>query len=124
MPQINLDCTCFYYQQKGHGPDVLLIHAVTSNMAVWMFINIVDALAAEFRVTAYDLRGHGASDVTPAGYTSADMAADLKRLHGALGLKPAYLVGHSFGAVVALHTAVLYPDLLARMVLSDPYFPR
>jgi pimeloyl-ACP methyl ester carboxylesterase len=123
MPHITVDGTRFYYQQSGQGPDVVLIHAVTSNLAVWVFTNILAGLADEFRVTAYDLRGHGASDVPPTGYTSADMAGDLKALHAAWGLGPAYLVGHSFGAVVAVHTAVLYPELVAGLILSDPYFP-
>ena len=123
MPYVTLDGVRFHYQQSGHGRDVVLIHAVTSNLAVWLFSGIVEVLSSEFRVTAYDLRGHGTSDVTPAGYTSADMAGDLRGLHAALGLRPAFLVGHSFGAVVATHTAVLYPDIVAGLVLSDPYFP-
>ena len=48
----------------------VLVHAVTSNLAVWLFSGVADALAADFRVTLYDLRGHGASDRPPAGYTS------------------------------------------------------
>jgi pimeloyl-ACP methyl ester carboxylesterase len=123
VPYVNLDGVRLHYQQSGHGCDVVLIHAVTSNLAVWLFSGIVERLSTEFRVTAYDLRGHGTSDVTPAGYTSADMADDLHRLHAALGLGPAFLVGHSFGAVVALHAAVLYPQSVAGLVLSDPYFP-
>jgi 3-oxoadipate enol-lactonase len=123
MPHLTLDGTRFYYQQKGEGPDVILVHAVTSNLAVWVFINLLDTLAADFRVTAYDLRGHGHSDVTPTGYTSAEMAGDLRQVQAALDLGPAYLVGHSFGGVIALHTAVLYPDLVAGLVLADSYFP-
>jgi 3-oxoadipate enol-lactonase len=123
MPLIDLDGIRFHYLQKGSGPDVVLIHAVTSNLSVWLFINLVSILAEEFRVTAYDLRGHGASDTPPAHYTSSDMAEDFSRLHAALGLGPAFLVGHSFGAVVAMHTAVLYPDLVRGLILSDPYFP-
>lgn len=123
MPLIDLNGLRFHYQQKGQGDDVILLHAVTGNMAVWMFINLIDVLAEEFRVTAYDLRGHGASDAPPTGYTSADMAEDLHRLHAALGLGPALLVGHSFGAVVATHAAVVYPDMVRGLILSDPYFP-
>lgn len=123
MPHIKLDGTNFYYQQAGQGPDVVLVHAVTSNQAVWMFINIVDVLAEEFRVTVYDLRGHGLTEASPTGYTSADMARDLKQLHQALGLGPAFLVGHSYGGVIAMHAAVLYPDIVAGVILSDSYFP-
>jgi pimeloyl-ACP methyl ester carboxylesterase len=123
LPHVNANGVNFHYQQAGHGPDVVLLHAVTSNVAVWLFINLIDTLAQDYRVTAYDLRGHGLSETTQAGYTSAEMAADFAAIHEALGLERAYLVGHSFGAVVALHAALLYPDRVAGLILSDPYFP-
>jgi pimeloyl-ACP methyl ester carboxylesterase len=40
------------------------------------------------------------------------MAADLRNLHAVLRLSPALLVGHSFGAVIAMHAAVSYPDMV------------
>lgn len=123
MPEVEVNGTRLYYQQVGTGPDVVLVHAVTSNQAVWLFTGLVDALAADFRVTSYDLRGHGASDRPPSGYTSATMAEDFRQLHAALGLGPAYLVGHSFGGVVALHAALLAPGAVAGVILSDSFFP-
>ena len=113
MPMTALNGLRFHYQQKGHGEDVVLLHAVTSNMSMWLFSNLMDVIAQDFRVTAYDLRGHGASDVPASGYTSADMAQDLHDLYSELKLGPAVLVGHSFGAVVAMHAAVLYPTSFA-----------
>jgi pimeloyl-ACP methyl ester carboxylesterase len=123
MPRVSIDGMKFYYQQTGRGPDVVLLHGISGNMAIWPLINLSQTLAGEFRVTAYDLRGHGYSDTPPAGYTSADMAADLIEIQQALGLGPMYVLGHSFGGVVALHAAVLYPEAIAGLVLSDPYFP-
>ena len=123
MPHANVNGVDLHYQQAGAGPDVVLLHAVTANMAVWLVSNLVDTLARDYRVTAYDLRGHGLSEATPTGYTSADMAEDLRGLHDALGLGPAYLIGHSFGGVVAMHAAATYPDRVSGMILSDPYFP-
>ncbi len=123
MPKIAVNGMNFYYQQSGQGPDVVLIHGVTGNMAIWPLINLIHDLARDFRVTYYDLRGHGYSDTPPSGYTSADMAHDLCALHDALQLGPSYLVGHSFGAVIAAHAAVLYPQMVRGMVLSDVYFP-
>jgi pimeloyl-ACP methyl ester carboxylesterase len=123
MPRITAGGLEFYYQQAGAGPDVVLLHGVSGNMAIWPLINLTRTLAADFRVTAYDLRGHGYSATPPTGYTSADMAADLVHLKEALGLGKFYVLGHSFGGVIALHAAVLYPDAITGLVLSDPYFP-
>jgi 3-oxoadipate enol-lactonase len=123
VPHVNVNGVDLHYQQSGAGPDVVLLHAITANMAVWLVSNLVDTLARDFRVTAYDLRGHGLSGAPPTGYTSADMAEDLRGLHDALGLGPTYLIGHSFGGVVAMHAAATYPDLVRGLILSDPYFP-
>src|SRR5437763_2434780 len=124
MPEVEVNGTRLYYQQSGDGPDVVLVHAVTSNQAVWVFTGLLDAVAADgFRVTSYDLRGHGFSARPPTGYTSAVMAEDLRQLLAALGLGPALLVGHSFGGVVGIHAAVLTPDAVAGVVLSDSFFP-
>ena len=123
MPRVTVEGMKFYYQQTGEGPDVVLLHGVTGNMAIWPLINLMPTLAADFRVTAYDLRGHGYSDTPPTGYTSADMAGDLVKIQQALDLGPMYVLGHSFGGVIALHAAALYPDAVAGLILSDPYFP-
>ncbi|HWG45509.1 MAG TPA: alpha/beta hydrolase [Gemmataceae bacterium] len=123
MPRVSVEGMRFYYQQAGEGQDVVLLHGVTGNMAVWPLINMLPTLAADFRVTAYDLRGHGYSETPPSGYTSADMAGDLVKIQQALGLGPMYVLGHSYGGVIALHAAVLYPEAIAGLILSDPYFP-
>jgi 3-oxoadipate enol-lactonase len=123
VPHATVNGVDLHYQQAGAGPDVVLLHAVTANMAVWLVSNLVDTLAREYRVTAYDLRGHGLSGAPATGYTSADMTEDLRGLCDALGVGPAFLVGHSFGGVVAMHAAATYPDRVNGMILSDPYFP-
>src|ERR1700742_3672659 len=123
MPVIDLDGLRIHYQQRGTGPDVVLIHAATSNLSIWMFSNLMEALACEFRVTAYDLRGHGASDAPGTSYTSADMANDLWKLHSALQLGPAILVGHSFGGVIAMHAALLHPEMVRGVIIYDSFFP-
>jgi pimeloyl-ACP methyl ester carboxylesterase len=123
MPEVEVNGTRLFYQQSGAGPDVVLVHAVTSNQAVWVFSGLVEALATDFRVTTYDLRGHGMSARPATGYTSAVMAEDFRQLHAALGLNPAYLVGHSFGGVVGVHAAALAPACVAGVVLSDSFFP-
>ncbi len=123
MPEVEVNGARLYYQQAGEGPDVVLVHAVTSNLAVWIFSGLVDALASDYRVTCYDLRGHGRSERTPTGYTSAAMANDFRALHATLGLTPACLIGHSFGGVVSMHAAITAPECVASVILSDSFFP-
>jgi pimeloyl-ACP methyl ester carboxylesterase len=123
MPKMKVNGLTFHVQQAGEGPDVILIHGVTGDLSIWFLCKAMTELAKTHRVTAFDLRGHGYSDVPPAGYTSADHAGDVLALMDEIGASHAKLVGHSFGAVVALHTAAFAPERVDALVLSDPYFP-
>ncbi len=123
MPFVTTRDLKFHVQQQGGGPDVVLIHGVTGDLSIWFLCRAIQALSQTHRVTAFDLRGHGYSDAPPSGYTSADHSADLFALMDELGIEKARLVGHSFGAVIALHAASLRPDRVEALVLSDPYFP-
>jgi pimeloyl-ACP methyl ester carboxylesterase len=123
MPMRTIDGRRFHIQQSGHGPDVVLIHGLTGDLSIWFLCHAMQELSATRRVTAYDLRGHGYSDAPTTGYTSADHAADLLAIMDCLEIERASVVGHSFGAVIALHAAILAPERTASVVLSDPYFP-
>src|SRR5262245_46211066 len=123
MPTYSANGLRIHVQQAGEGPDVVLIHGLTGDLSIWFLCRAMQELGASHRVTAYDLRGHGYSDVTAEGYTSADHAGDLISLLDVLGIGRARLVGHSFGAVIALHAAALAPGRVEALVLSDPYFP-
>ncbi len=123
MPRIEANGLQFHIQQAGEGPDVLLIHGVTGDLSIWFLCKAMQELSVSHRVTAYDLRGHGYSDVPPTGYTSADHAADAFAIMDRVGARRARVVGHSFGAVIAAHMSVLAPDRVEALVLSDPYFP-
>ena len=123
MPRVPANGLTFHVQQAGSGPDVVLIHGLTGDLSIWFLSRTVPALAESHRVTAYDLRGHGYTDAPAEGYTSRDHARDLIALLDVLGIARARLVGHSFGAVIAMHAAVLVPERVEALVLSDPYFP-
>ncbi len=118
MPKITVGDISLNYFQVGHGPDLVMIHGLGANMAFW-YPKVVRLLARDFRVTIYELRGHGASDMPASGYTSRDMAEDLTGIMDSLGIERAHLVGHSFGGSVALHTAVLHSERVATLTLAD-----
>jgi pimeloyl-ACP methyl ester carboxylesterase len=107
-----------HYQVRGEGPDVILIHGITSCLAQW-YLDISPALSQQYRVTVYDLRGHGLTELTSGGYDSRSMALDLDALMNHIGIERACLVGHSFGGAIALHQALLSPDRVSGAVLLD-----
>jgi pimeloyl-ACP methyl ester carboxylesterase len=123
MPKLVLDSgLSLHYQQVGDGPDVVMVHGITGNLAVW-HLQIVPALSDRFRVLTYDLRGHGYSGTPPSGYTPDDMADDLLGLLDGLDLERPALVGHSYGADVTLYFAARHPDRVSQVVAIEPALP-
>jgi pimeloyl-ACP methyl ester carboxylesterase len=118
MPKLNTARLGLSYQQAGNGPDLVMIHGLAANQVFW-YTKIFPAFTPDFRVTLYDLRGHGLSDMPTDGYTTADHAQDLKSLLDNLGIEKPHLVGHSLGAAIALHFATLYPERVASVSLID-----
>lgn len=119
MPKIQVGGLNFHYWQSGQGPDLVLVHGLGGNLAGW-HLTMVPQLQRDYRVTTYDLRGHGRSDSTRSGYTTRDMAEDLRGLMDALHIGTARIVGHSWGADVVLHFALLYPERVSQIVLIEP----
>jgi pimeloyl-ACP methyl ester carboxylesterase len=122
MPKVLTDGINFHYWQVGEGPDMIMIHGLNGNLAVW-HLKMVPELRKEYRVTTYDLRGHGRSDMPPIGYTTGDMAEDLRGIMDTLGIERAHLVGHSLGADIALYCALIHPDRVDKLVLIEPSVP-
>lgn len=122
MPKILANGINLHYQRVGSGPDLIMIHGFTGNLAVW-HLKMVPMLRREFCVTTYDLRGHGYSDMPPTGYSTDEMADDLRGLMDAMEIERAYVVAHSFGADAALNFAVRYPERLHKLVAIEATIP-
>ncbi|MBI5895033.1 MAG: alpha/beta hydrolase [Desulfobacterales bacterium] len=123
MPFVTVNGIKHHYMQQGSGPDVVLIHGMGGNISFWHANKALAALKSNFRVTVYDMRGHGYSDFVNHGYTSRDLSEDLGALLEAIGVEGAYLVGHSLGGLVALHTAYLYPERVAGIIMAEGNVP-
>ncbi|MFW6195533.1 MAG: alpha/beta fold hydrolase [Chloroflexota bacterium] len=119
MPKTDANGVTLHYQRVGKtGPELVMLHGLTGNLAVW-HLRIVPRLQSQFRVTTYDLRGHGYSDMPPSGYTTRAMAEDLKGLLDALDIEKPMLVGHSFGADIALHFSLINPDRVRGVIAIE-----
>jgi pimeloyl-ACP methyl ester carboxylesterase len=118
VPKIEANNLKFHYWRSGQGPDLVLVHGLGGNLAGW-HLNMVPALQQEYRILTYDLRGHGRSDAPPVGYSTGDMARDLRGLLDALQIEKAALVGHSWGADIVLHFALLHPERVSELVIVE-----
>jgi pimeloyl-ACP methyl ester carboxylesterase len=104
----------------GAKEAIVMAHGLFTNMAVYYF-RIAPMLASRFRVVLYDLRGHGQSERCAGGYTVAEMSMDLAAIADALGVGRAYVVGYSFGGLVALGAALSWPERFGeRLALIEP----
>jgi pimeloyl-ACP methyl ester carboxylesterase len=106
-------------------PVVVFIHGlVMDNLSSFYYTLAGPVSAAGARAVLYDLRGHGMSERTTAGYSAADAVADLFGVLDGLGhTAPVYLVANSFGGVIALNAALARPDRIAGLVLVESYGP-
>lgn len=99
------------------APPVLLAHGLNTQLHTWD--PLAEALSDSYRVVSVDLRGHGDSSWTPAGYWVQDFVDDLVGLIDALRLGPVSYVGHSFGGRLGVAFAARHPELTERLVISD-----
>ncbi|HZA83389.1 MAG TPA: alpha/beta hydrolase [Actinomycetes bacterium] len=102
----------------GSGQALALLHGLASNARIWDGV-APRLVGAGLRVVALDLRGHGDSDQPGSGYDFGQVGRDLQAALAALGLDRPVLVGHSWGANVALQHAADRPGQLAGLALVD-----
>ncbi|TAH48481.1 MAG: alpha/beta hydrolase [Chloroflexota bacterium] len=107
-----------HYWQKGADAPIVLLHGITDSGACWG--RTADALAENFTVLALDQRGHGKSDAPLEGYSFDEYVADALALLRVNGFSKAIVMGHSFGAVVALNLAAQHPQAVTQLILEDP----
>lgn len=97
-------CGALMAISAGTGPDIVLIHGV--GLRAEACNAQIDALAKRYRVTAIDLPGHGESTHATDATTVSDYADAIRDAIPDQSL----VVGHSFGAMIALELARIAPD--------------
>ncbi len=107
-----------YYEDKGRGKPVVLIHGGGLSRGWWS--KQIPVLSQRFRVIAADTRGNGQSDKTPWGHRTARYAMDVRQIIETLDLDEVTLVGWSIGARTVLSYIELFRGYrLKGVVLVD-----
>lgn len=121
MPRVPVNGVELYYEGHGSAGDpVVLVHGSWVDHTSWD--GIVPGLSQALQVVSYDRRGHGTSSLGPRPSPVRNDAEDLAALLAALDHYPAHVVGHSYGATVALRLAVDRPEMVRSLAIHEPPF--
>ncbi|MFQ5399591.1 MAG: alpha/beta fold hydrolase [Anaerolineae bacterium] len=117
MPEIRVRDITMYYEERGRGRPLLLLHGLGSSVRDWELQ--MPVFSRQYRVIAVDMRGHGRSAKPKGPYSLPMFAADTAEFIRRLALAPVHVVGISMGGMIALQLAVDAPELLKSMALVN-----
>ena len=102
---------------KEGAPWLVLSHSLACSVRMWD--PQIAALQSEYRILAYDTRGHGATEATKGAYTLEMLADDLFFLLKELKIEKPHYCGLSMGGMIGQTFALKYPGVLRTLTLAD-----
>ena len=109
----------FLEQNEPGGLPVVFLHGYSDTARSWL--PLMAELPQSFRLIAVTQRGHGDSSKPAEGYDTRRYAADLAAFLDDCGLERAFVVGHSFGTLVAQRFALDYPERVLGLALLGAF---
>lgn len=115
---IHVDTTRIRYRDSGgSGPVVLLSHGIGASLEICD--RLLTALGERLRLIAWDMPGHGLSDLGHRPYGPDDFAVFGWRFVEAIGIEKLHLAGNSLGGAVSLRMAGIAPDRTQSLLLAN-----
>ena len=114
---IEVDGVRLHYVERGKGKPLVLLHGNGSMIQDFETSGLIDIAAKRYRVIVFDRPGYGYSERPRGTIWTPDAQADL--LHRALkqlGIARAIVLGHSWGASVAIALALKYPKAVSALI--------
>ncbi|HEV2533262.1 alpha/beta hydrolase [Phenylobacterium sp.] len=117
MPRTRANGIDIHFERAGSGPRLLFISGTGGDLRNKP--NVFDGpLPKSFEVLAYDQRGLGQTQKPDAAYSMADYADDAAALMDSQGWDEAFVIGVSFGGMVAQELALRHPKRVTKLVLA------
>jgi proline iminopeptidase len=119
--RIQVGKASLYVRTIGQGQPMIVLHG-GPDFDTGYLLPALDRLADAFRLVYYDQRGRGrsAENVQPDDVTLASDIEDLDRVRQDLHLDAPAILGHSWGAILALEYALRHPASVSRLILMNP----
>jgi pimeloyl-ACP methyl ester carboxylesterase len=120
---LEIDGVHLHYVERGSGPPLVLLHGNGSMIQDFESSGLIDLAAKNYRVIVFDRPGFGHSD-RPRNvvWTPAAQAELINSALQRLGVSHAIVLGHSWGASVAVALALKHPKLVQGLVLASGYY--
>ena len=120
---LNVGGVRLHYVERGSGEPLVLLHGNGSMIEDFDSSGLIDLAAKHFRVVVFDRPGFGHSDRPRNVVWTPDAQAELiKQALTKLNVSNATVLGHSWGASVAVALALKYPDMIRGLVLASGYY--
>ena len=113
-----------HYIERGEGDPLVLLHGNATGAMDFLLSDVFGKAARQYRVIVFDRPGYGYSE-RPRGGVTWGPEAQAVLLHKALvkiGAAKALVLGHSWGAMVALALALEHPESVRGLVLLSGYY--
>lgn len=113
--------TSLFVREVGDGPSILVLHGGPDFDHEYLAPDL-DSLADAYRVIYFDQRGRGRSahGVRPESVSLASDIDDIDAVRRGLGITRPVVLGHSWGAILAMEYAVRHPSQVSALVLMNP----
>ena len=118
MPKARVNDIQMYYEVRGEGFPLVMIHGLSAN-SDWWEPRMVQELSKRFTTVLFDNRGAGRTDVSDRSYTIRLFADDTAGLMDALGISRAHVLGISMGGRIAQELVLNYPGKVEKLVLCS-----
>jgi proline-specific peptidase len=117
---VDIGDTRLFVEERGRGYPVLLLHGAPGAIDHRFFGNYLDPLCSQYRLILVDARNHGLSDpAPPRTWNFEQFVHDVSALAHAMKLGRYAVLGHSYGAFIALQHAVSFPGDAAQTIISN-----
>jgi pimeloyl-ACP methyl ester carboxylesterase len=120
---VEIEGVRLHYVERGEGPPLVMLHGLGSMVEELALSPLFALAASRYRVIAIDRPGYGHSSRPRGRWWGPQAQAQLiHRMLATLGVERPLLLGHSFGALVALALALEHPASLKGVVLASGYY--
>lgn len=114
------NCALRYYDTQSDKPCIVLVHGYFESIEIWS--RIIPELSKHYRIIAFDVPGHGISEVLSECHSMEFLADTLNDILIKSNINKCIVAGHSAGGYIALKFAEKYSEKTARLVLFHSIF--